>query len=102
MKKSLSHELPGGVVVLRIDRIERRAPEPDACTVYFITFAGGVAMGQLPFGRFEGLYALRDALGKLEVAELAIEAALYALVHESHHEIPGVMLTPTIARQLGL
>ena len=86
---------PGGVVVIRIDRIDGPAVDPNS-TAYSLSF------GAILLGRVEGLDALRNLLEKLTVTSPAIETACKVLTERLHHDISGVTLTPALIRELGV
>ena len=92
--------LPSGqsrrsVVVIRIDRIDRPAVDPNS-TAYSLSF------GAILLGRVEGLAALRNVLQKLQVPSLAIETACKVLTECPHHDISDVTLTPALICELSM
>jgi len=95
MTTAPSRQSPGGVVVIRIDRID--GPAVDAkSTTYSLSF------GAILLGRVEGLDALRNVLQKLKVTSLAIDTACKVLTERPHHDISDVTLTPALIRELGM
>jgi hypothetical protein len=90
-----SRQSPGGVVIVRIDRIDRPAVDPNS-TAYSLSF------GAILLGRVEGPDALRNVLQKLKVSSLAIETACKVLTERPHHDISDVTLTPALIRELGM
>ena len=85
----------GGVVVIRIDRIDRPAVDPNS-TAYSLSF------GAILLGRVAGLDALQNVLQKLKVPSCAIETACLELTKRPHHDISDVTLTPALIRELGM
>jgi hypothetical protein len=90
-----SRQSPGGVVVIRIDRIGRPALDPNS-TEYSLSF------GAILLGRVVGIDALRNLLQKLKVTSPEIETACKVLTECPHHDISGVTLTPGLIRELGV
>jgi hypothetical protein len=90
-----SRQSPGGVVAIRIDRIDRLVIDPNS-TEYSLSF------GTILLGRVKGLDALRNVLQKLQVTSPAIETACKVLTERPHHDIFDVTLTPALIRELGV
>ncbi len=59
-------------------------------------------MGAFYLGRAAGFDPLTALLRKLGVKPADIETALHVLTAQTHHEIPDVILTQSLIRELGL
>jgi hypothetical protein len=90
-----SRQSPGGVVTIRIDRIDRPGVDPNS-TAYSLSF------GAILLGRVEGLDSIRNVLQKLKLSSLAIETACRVLSERPHHDISDVTLTPALIRELDM
>lgn len=86
---------PGGVVDIRIDRIDRPVIDRNSIE-YSLSFEA------ILLGRVKGLDALRNVLEKLKVTSPAIETACKVLTERPGHNISGVTLTPALIRELGV
>jgi hypothetical protein len=91
-------ESPGDTGVILIDRSDYFANPAE----YFVGFKRAAATSAVLLGSVEGVNALRGVLRKLNLTEPAIEAACMALTELPHYEISGVVLTPTLIRELNL
>ena len=94
-----SRESPGGIVVIRIERLP--GADPTAAT-YAVNFIAEAAMGAVLLGRVQGLDALRGLLRKLSMTGPAVMTVCEIMTERPFHEIHGVNLTPSMIRELGL
>jgi hypothetical protein len=89
----------GTTGVLHIE-CRKRSGEPSE---YLVSFGGPRdGVGAFYLGRPSGLDPLTALLRKLGVPGPAIRLALQALLSEAHHQIPNVILTVDMIRELGL
>jgi hypothetical protein len=85
--------------VLHIECL-KRSGEPSE---YLVSFGGNKdEVGAFYLGKPSGLDPLTALLRKLGVPGPAIRLALQALSSEVHHQIPNVILTVDMIRELGL
>jgi hypothetical protein len=94
-----SRESPGGIVVVRIERLLGADPNSATCSV---SFTAKAALGPVLLGRVQGLDALRGLLRKLNMTGPAVETVCEIMTERPVHEIHGVNLTPSLIRELCL
>src|SRR6266542_6696598 len=78
----------------------KHAGEPSE---YLVSFGGHKdGVGAFYLGRASGFGPLIALLRKLRVQPAYMETALQVLTAQPHHEIPNVILTQSLIRELGL
>jgi hypothetical protein len=70
---------------------------------YLVSFGGHKdGVGAFYLGRASGFDPLTALLRKLRVQPADMETAFQVLTAQPHHEIPNVILTQSLIRELGL
>ena len=85
--------------------IDSRHPSfgQSSASEFLVSFGGKKdGMGAFYLGRAAGFDPLTALLRKLGVKPADIETALQVLTAQTHHEIPDVILTQSLIRELGL
>lgn len=92
----------GTTGVIHIDS-QRPSFGQSRASEFLVSFGGKKdGMGAFYLGRAAGFDPLTALLRKLGVKPADIETALQVLTAQPHHEIPDVILTQSLIRELGL